>query len=141
MASSTVIAITDVDVCVAPDASVSPALARAYAKSCALEEAHLLKQILRLGRLDANERLADLFLELFERLDLAGLVVNGRFVMPPTQEVVADAVGLTSVHVNRTLQALRRQGTVEWKGRELVLPNPELLRRSVGRHSVRVTAS
>ena len=139
VASSTVIAVTEVDACAAPDASASPSLARAYAKSRALEDAHLLRQITRLGRLNAHERLADLFLELFERMELAGLVTNGRFVMPLTQEIIADAVGLTSVHVNRTLQTLRRELNVEWKGRELALPNPKALRRPAGRHPVRVT--
>ena len=124
VASSSVIAVTEVDVCTAPDASVSPALARAYRQSRAREQAHLFSQITRLGRLNAHERIADFLLELLERLELAGLAAHGRYVMPLTQELMADALGLTSVHVNRTLQALRREGSLNWKGRELILPDP-----------------
>ena len=140
VASSTVIAITEVVVCAAPDPSVSPALGRAYAQSRALEEAHLLAQITRLGRLNAHERIADLLLELFERLKLGGLASDGRYLLPITQEVIADALGLTSVHVNRTLQTLRREGALDWKGREVVLSNPSALRRTIGRLPTRVTA-
>jgi CRP-like cAMP-binding protein len=42
---------------------------------------------------------------------------------PLTQELVADALGLTSVHVNRTLQVLRETGAVEWKGGRLTIPD------------------
>ena len=44
---------------------------------------------------------------------------------------MADALGLTTVHVNRTLQALRSEGLINWRGTELELPNPAGLRRSV----------
>lgn len=141
VASSTITAITDVDVCVAPAASLSPALARAYALSRALEEAYLFAQITRLGRLSAQEKISDLLLELSERLELAGLAANGRFIMPLTQEMIADALGLTSVHVNRMLQALRREAAVEWKGREVTLADPAALGRSIGRPAIRVTAN
>lgn len=140
LAVSTVVAATDVDACIAPNPSVSPALGRAYALSRALEEKYLFAQITRLGRMNAQERMADLLLELLERLALAGLAENGRYLMPLTQEVIADALGLTSVHVNRTLQALRREGALNWKGREVVLPDPEALARNVGHPSLRVTA-
>lgn len=133
--SSTIVAITDVDVCHAPDASVSPALRRAYARSRDLEYTYLLAQITRLGRLNALERIADLLLELLERLERGGMAADGCFVMPLTQEMMADALGLTAVHVNRTLQALRREGSMLSRGRELRLPDPEALRRSTGRRA------
>ena len=139
VASSTILAITDVDTCIAPAASVSPSLGRAYAMSRALEEAHLLAQITRLGRLNAQQKVGDLLLELLDRLELAGLAANGRYLMPLTQETLADALGLTSVHVNRTLQALRREGFVDWKGREVVIPDPAALGRSIGCPPIRVT--
>ena len=138
LASSTVSAVTEVDTGVAPSPRLSPSLAQVYARSRAREEAYLLAQITRLGRLNAQERIADLLLELLERLELAGLAVHGNFTMPLTQEVIADALGLTSVHVNRTLQALRREGSVEWRGREVTIPNPAALARSIGRSAIRV---
>lgn len=138
-ASSAVVAITELDSCMAPGASVSPTLARAYAHSKALEEAYLLSQVTRLGRLNAHERLADLLLELHERLELAGLAEKGRFTLPITQEALADALGLTPVHVNRTLQDMRREGSVDWKAREMHLPDLDTLRRRIGRSPIRVT--
>lgn len=137
LVTSAVTAMTDLQVCVAPSADDHPSLHRAYAISRALSEVDLLAQITRLGRLNAHERIADLLLELHERLELAGLAVDGRFNLPLTQELLADALGLTSVHVNRTLQTLRRDGTLSWKGREIILSNPRALSRSVGRGSVR----
>lgn len=140
VASSSVVAITELDSCTAPGAAVSPTLARAYAHSRALEDAYLLSQVTRLGRLNAHERIADLLLELHERLELGGLAADGRFSLPITQEVVADALGLTSVHVNRTLQDLRKEGSVDWKARGIYLPDPDALRKRTGRSPVRVTA-
>ncbi|MBO9498078.1 MAG: Crp/Fnr family transcriptional regulator [Novosphingobium sp.] len=115
------------------------ALKEAYEVSRAIEEAHLLAQITRLGRLSALERLADLFLELYERLALAGLAADGRFALPLTQEIVADALGLTSVHLSRTLQLARRRGEFEWRDGRVVLHDIAQLERMVGRQPVRVS--
>lgn len=76
--------------------------------AAAIEDAGLLDQIVRLGRQTALERTAHLLLELRWRLGQAGLVNGDRFALPLTQEVLADIVGLSVVHVNRTLQSLRR---------------------------------
>jgi CRP-like cAMP-binding protein len=70
-------------------------------------------QAVRLGRLTAYERMAHLLLELHGRLSCAGLTEGGRFEMPLTQEMLADALGLSVVHVNRTLQQLRRDRIIE----------------------------
>jgi CRP-like cAMP-binding protein len=88
-------------------------LAEAYARSGAMEEFYLFRQIARLGRLSAYERMTDLLLELSNRLSQVGLGTPDAFPMPLTQEMLADLLGLTSVHVNRTLQALRREGLLE----------------------------
>ena len=140
VAVSTITAITEVETCVAPAPDVSPSLRRAYAISVALEDAYLLAQITRLGRLNAQERIGDFLLEIHERLELAGLAFGGTFAMPLTQETIADALGLTSVHVNRMLQTLRRDNILTLLGREVVLTNTALLSLSVGRSPVRVTA-
>lgn len=140
VASSTVTALTPMLVCPAPPRGTARALDRAYAMSRALEEAHLLAQITRLGRMSAHERIADLTLELNERLEMAGLAEGGRFTIPLTQEVLADALGLTPVHVNRMLQQARRARELSWTGRELRLHDPQALREQVGRPPVRVTA-
>lgn len=139
IASSTIIAITDVSTTTLPDPSVAPGLADAYAVSAALEEAYLLAQVTRLGRLNAQERIGDLLLELSERLTLAGLAEADGFAMPLTQEMLADALGLTSVHVNRMLQLARREGDIGWRPGRVTLVDVEELARKVGRAPVRVS--
>lgn len=75
-------------------------------------------QIMRLGRSSAYGRIANLFCELHWRLAGRGLATESDFPLPLTQEQVADVVGLSVVHVNRTLQQLRREGRIaQEKGR------------------------
>lgn len=141
IAASTVVALTRVAVCPAPPRGQSPALDRAYKLSRATEEAYLLAQITRLSRLNAHDRLADLLLELLERLGAAGLAPNGRYDFPMTQEIVGDALGLSTVHVNRTLQQVRRDSGIAWSGRRVHIAEPDVLRQAIGREAVRVADS
>ena len=140
VATATVIALTPVEVCSAPSREKSPALAEAYALSRALDEAYLLANVTRLGRLNAQERIGDLFLELLERLRMAGLESGNSFALPLTQEMIADALGLTSVHVNRMIQLFRREGDLTWKTGRLTLTDPAALARKINRQPVRVSA-
>jgi CRP-like cAMP-binding protein len=75
-------------------------------------EERLFDHIVRIGRLTAKERVLNLLLELHDRLEAIGLVKESTFRVPLTQEVFADALGLSVVHINRTLQQLRREGMV-----------------------------
>jgi CRP-like cAMP-binding protein len=136
---STVMALTDLRYCEAPSPSVSPSLQAAYAVSRALEEAYLLSHIARLGRLTAEERLADLLLELLERLELCGLVEDGSYAMPLAQHTLADATGLTVVHVNRMVRQLRHQQDIVWQDGYLTINDPQSLARKLGRRPTRVT--
>jgi CRP-like cAMP-binding protein len=68
--------------------------------------------IANIGRRDAATRLAHVLCEFALRLKVAGLGEQTNYELPMTQEQLADAVGLTSVHVNRTLQALERQNLI-----------------------------
>jgi CRP-like cAMP-binding protein len=95
-----------------------------------VEKAHqrgLVSQLVRLGCLSAYERMANLIFELLQRHRRAGLG-DGRW-MPwgLTQETVADVLGLSVVHVNRTLQQLRRDGLVVLQAGRLSAPDPERL--------------
>jgi CRP-like cAMP-binding protein len=65
-----------------------------------------------IGRRDACSRMAHLFCELFIRLGAVGLTDGNGYRMPITQAVLADALGLSTVHVNRSLQRLRRSGLI-----------------------------
>ena len=137
---STVVALSSLTICAAPSSGY-PALEEAYHVSHALDEAYLLAQITRLGRLNAEERVVDLMLELCDRLTLCGLVSDGGFAWPLTQSALADALGLTSVHVNRTLQQLRGRGDVVLRTGRLQLTNPTKLAQRVGHVTASVTAA
>lgn len=130
VAPTAVNAITAVNICDAPTVDVrrlGSGLGEAYAVSCALEEAYLFNHIVRLGRQTAYERLAHLMLEFSERLQAAGLAIGNRFPMPLTQEYLGDTLGLTSVHINRTLQQLRREQMLEAANGYVTLLEPEAL--------------
>lgn len=140
LAVSTVVAITDCRIASAPSAADLPDLQQAFAVSRAIEEAYLLAQITRLGRLNALDRIYDLLLELHERLDMAGLVHRNSFEVPLTQEMLADALGLTPVHINRMLQQGRRNGDLEWRGTNVTLSAPAHLAHGIGRAPLKITA-
>lgn len=74
---------------------------------------------LNLGQRSAYERLAHLLVELYIRLKTVGRAQNGRCDFPLTQNDLADATGLTAVHVNRTLQELRRDQLIELERKQL----------------------
>ena len=75
------------------------------------------------GQRTAYERIAHLLCELFLKLRQVGLTQGNSCDCPLTQIDIADATGLTSVHVNRTLQELRRQGLIELGGKRLTIPD------------------
>lgn len=108
-----VVALTEVAIADAPAADPDGALEQAYRAGADLQRAYTLNHIVRLGRMDAYERIADWLLETRDRLALSGLVDEGAFPMPLTQDMLGDLLGLTSVHVNRTLQVMRREGSVD----------------------------
>jgi len=92
-------------------------------------EIYLLRShLLSVGRLTAKERLASLFLELWERLTVVGQAGSEYFQMPANQEMLADATGLSSVHVSRTLNAMQAEGLIERHGHGYLLINYALLR-------------
>lgn len=78
---------------------------------------------MNLGQRTASERMAHLFCEILVRLRLAGLTQADSCEFPLTQADLADATGLSKVHVNRTLQELRSAGLIVLKGKTLVVPN------------------
>jgi CRP-like cAMP-binding protein len=75
--------------------------------------------LLNIGQRSALERLAHLFVELFYRLRAVGLARDNTIDFPLTQNDLAEATGVTSVHLNRTLQELRRQGLIELRAKRL----------------------
>lgn len=74
--------------------------------------------LLNIGQRDAYARLAHLICEIATRLAAVGLYREGRFQLMVTQTELADATGLTPVHINRTLQKLRADGLISNRGTE-----------------------
>jgi CRP-like cAMP-binding protein len=97
-----------------------PAVAMRLIRELARNEAMALERLMTVGRQSARERVAHLLIELMSRARQAGDKVTGLdFALPLTQTHIADAIGLTSVHVCRTLAALRKDGIVRLHGERL----------------------
>lgn len=105
-----------------------PAVARAVIH-CLLVEASIFREwILNIGKRSARERLAHLLCEYALRLDAQGLSTGGGYELQMTQEQMGDALGLTGVHVNRSIRALREEGLIEQQGRTIFFPDAARLR-------------
>lgn len=78
---------------------------------------------LNAGRRDGRARTAHLLCEIGARLEVAGLGSRMKYEIPMTQEQLADALALTSIHVNRTLRALESEGLIERKKRTVSVTN------------------
>lgn len=110
----------------------APGLAQAFAAGAHEEARLLLDHMMRLGQQTAYERVAHFLLELQRRLQIAGLGDSQRFPLPLTQEILADTLGLSIVHVNRTLQQLRRERLIELRSGVAILLQPQTLRDVAG---------
>lgn len=84
--------------------------------------------VLNVGRRDSKSRTAHLLCELAVRLETEGLADHYGFELPMTQEQLADAVGLTPVHINRTLKALEADGLITRTKRNIGFPDWQRLR-------------
>jgi CRP-like cAMP-binding protein len=83
---------------------------------------------LNIGRRDAQARLAHLLCEFAVRLEAQGLSSGESYELPMTQEQLGDALGLTAVHVNRTLRTLEAQGLIARNRRHVGIPQWTALR-------------
>ena len=88
----------------------------------------LLDQVVRLGQQTAVERVVTLMLDIHDRLGAVGMAEIDSFDMPLTNEQLASMLGLSLVHVNRTLQQLRQEGLADIRSGKAVLLNPERMR-------------
>lgn len=88
--------------------------------------------MLSLGRRTAFERVGHLLCELFVRLRAVALTAGDACELPITQADLAEATGLSAVHMNRTLQELRGQGLIELRGKQLVIPDLQALQDAAG---------
>jgi CRP-like cAMP-binding protein len=96
-----------------------PAIAEAFWRECVIDAAVLSEWVVNVGRRDARSRLAHLMCEIACRVDGAGKKDGAVIPFPATQTHIADMTGLTPVHVNRSLRALREEGIVDVRSHEI----------------------
>jgi CRP-like cAMP-binding protein len=99
----------------------SARLTRALWWNSLVDEAIAREWTVNVGRRDANERMAHLLCEVFLRLRAIGLTDGNSCDLPITQSELGDALGLSHVHTNRTVQELRGQGLITLTGKILVI--------------------
>lgn len=112
--------------------------ARAYDLTwiAAVEEHFLGETIATLGQRDATERLAWALLRIWRRLQAVGLARGSAVPLPFRQQDLADALGLSLVHTNKTVARLRREGLALWTGGQLVVPDMARLAVTAGLHDL-----
>jgi CRP-like cAMP-binding protein len=96
-----------------------PALGRALWIDTLIDASIFREWVVNVGRRDSRSRVAHLLCEFSLRLEAAGLASNHHYELPMTQEQLADAVGLTSVHVNRVLKQLGEEGLISRNRRSI----------------------
>jgi CRP-like cAMP-binding protein len=96
-----------------------PNLAAAVIRIALVEASIMREWVVNIGRRDARERIAHILCEFAVRLESRGLATSESFELPMTQEQLADATGLTPVHVNRVLKGLESEGLISRKRRHI----------------------
>ncbi len=105
-----------------------PHLTRMLWLSTLIDAAIHREWLVTLGRLPAPAHLAHLICEMYLRLEAVGAAENHAFEFPVTQTLLADALGLSTVHVNRVVQELRREKLIAWRGARVSIPNFDRLK-------------
>lgn len=98
-----------------------PSIAALLWRDTLIDAAIFQEWLLGLGRRSAYERIAHLFCEMYLKLEAVGLAEEHCCSMPLTQSDLADALGLSTVHVNRVLQTMRGHGLITLKASSLVI--------------------
>ena len=107
-----------------------PAIGRALWIDTLIDASIFREWVVNVGRRDSRARVAHLLCEFSLRLEAAGLASNHQYELPMTQEQLADAVGLTSVHVNRVLKQLGEEGLIERDRRSIVIVDWKRMREA-----------
>ncbi len=92
--------------------TLAPRVAALFTMAVQIERLSLIDMLAAVGHASARARLSRLLLDLRARLAPLGLVEDDAFDLPLTQEVLGDLLGLTSVHVNRTIRDMEREGLI-----------------------------
>jgi CRP-like cAMP-binding protein len=108
-----------------------PGLARAVVAAMLADAASFREWILNVGRRDARQRIAHLLCEIALRSHVEG-ERDIQLAFPFTQEQIADATGITTVHVNRTLRQLTLDNLIARDGGTMTIPDLKALRQAAG---------
>ncbi len=92
-----------------------------------MDEAISREWLVTVGHRPSDRRIAHLICEMLLRSKAVGLTDDDSFELPITQEELGDTMGLSTVHVNRTLQDLRGQGLITSKGKQVIIDDLERL--------------
>ena len=109
-----------------------PRLATAMLWAVSRDEAVMVEHLVGIGRRNAIERMSHFFLELGQRLQLVGMASDTKFECPLNQYLLADALGLTAIHVNRVLRQLREQELITLKAHHVVIEDVKGLMKLAG---------
>ena len=107
-----------------------PRIGDAFWRDTLIDAAVFREWMAGIGRRDARGRIAHLFCELFSRFRAVDLTDGNAFRMPITQAEIGDSLGLSTVHVNRTLQELRGEGLITTRNGMLVVEDWERLKEA-----------
>ncbi len=108
----------------------NPELLKNAAKACAGADQHYLETVVDLGQRSAEERIANFLMRLTERLDaVEANDKGGPYPFPIRQSEIADAVGLTPVHVSRVMTRFRKEELIDSIWGELVIKDRHELNR------------
>jgi len=107
-----------------------PRITSAFWRETLIDAAIFREWVINVGQREAYSRIAHVFCELIVRLRAVGLVEDHACHLPITQAEFADAIGVSTVHVNRVLQEMRANGIIELKGDRLTIPDWETLKRA-----------
>ena len=104
-----------------------PAIAHALWLDTLIDASIFREWTANIGQRSARERIAHFVLEMAARLDTIGQYKNDSFELPLTQNAIAEAMGLSLVHMNKSLQTLRHAGFLATRGRTITLLNRSAL--------------
>jgi len=106
-----------------------PDVADAFWRDSLIDASIFREWVLNVGRRDARSRIAHMLCEFAARREAAGLGPAEGFDLPMSQQKIADATGMTSVHVNRTLRTLCDEGALARDGRKIRISDWKTLQR------------
>ena len=114
------------------DLMTFPGISRGMWLATLVEVATLREWVTNLGQRSAEHRLAHLICELFVRMKIVGLTDGLTFDLPVTQAEFGDTLGLSTVHVNRSLQSLKAADLVTFKGKKIMITDIQRLKKISG---------